>query len=251
MISVIVLGYGNVGSQLCRALHKAQGIHVTQIYSRSSKKDFPSNVAIVHALNQLVEADCYFLTLPDDEIANFSKKLPFKNRLVVHTSGSVAMSALSNQNNKGVFYPLQTFTENKPIEFKTIPICIEASRKKDLSLLQKIGNTISENVLEMTSSDRKKIHLAAVWANNFSNHLFYQAAQYLKNNHLDFNLLHPLIEETVSKLKVLSPQEAQTGPAKRGDQQTMKTHLEMLTDEMQKELYMLLSQSITETTKNQ
>ena len=124
------------------------------------------------------------------------------------------MDALSDRNRKGVFYPLQTFSKNRKLKFKKIPVCIEASNTSDLKLLMKLGLSLSKNVVEVNSEERSKLHLAAVFVNNFVNHMYAIGGEILQDNHLSLNLLKPLITETASKVKRLTPSEAQTGPAK-------------------------------------
>ena len=154
------------------------------------------------------------------------------------------MEALSKRNRKGVFYPLQTFSKNREVNFNTIPICIEAKEEADLELLTNLGNSLSEKVVEIDSDERSKLHLAAVFVNNFVNHLYAIGDDILGNNELSFDLLHPLIEETASKVKTLSPSEVQTGPARRGDQKTIEKHLHLLTEGPESELYQQLTESL-------
>ena len=154
------------------------------------------------------------------------------------------MEALSKRNRKGIFYPLQTFSKNREVNFNTIPICIEAKEEADLELLTNLGNSLSEKVVEIDSDERSKLHLAAVFVNNFVNHLYAIGDDILGNNELSFDLLHPLIEETASKVKTLSPSEVQTGPARRGDQKTIEKHLHLLTEGPESELYQQLTESL-------
>ena len=136
--------------------------------------------------------------------------------MVVHTSGSVPIDTISAKR-KGVLYPLQSFTKEKEIDFSTVPLCIEASNKDDLVVLKKLANTISKSVFEVSSIQRAQIHLAAVFANNFSNHMYTIANELCEKEGLPFDLLKPLIMESTAKLQVLKPDKAQTGPAIRND----------------------------------
>jgi predicted short-subunit dehydrogenase-like oxidoreductase (DUF2520 family) len=250
-MNVVILGFGNVAQHLVRAFLPTDDVKVVQIYNRSEITDPPINNCTTY-LSNLVEADAYIIALPDDVIPDFSEKLPFTNRLVVHTSGSVPMHLLSKKNNHGVFYPLQTFSKDRIVEFKSIPICVEAKSSKDLLSLKKLGNSISEKMVEIDSEQRRKLHLAAVFVNNFTNHLYHISEELIAENHLDFDLLKPLIFETAQKLDSLSPRQAQTGPAKRNDEKTIKNHLQILNDAEQTgnldasipELYSMLTQSI-------
>lgn len=250
MITVSLIGYGNVASHLLSAFQKTDSINVLQVFSRS-ELDIPSNaIPVVYKLEEVQAADIVLLAVTDNAIAEVSENLPFKNKLVVHTSGSIPIQALSNHNRKGVFYPLQTFSRGRELSFQNIPICIEAETKNDERLLTELAQAISGEVQLISSEERKKLHVAAVWGNNFSNHLFHQAALFLEENNLSFDLLKPLLLETVQKLETLTPEQAQTGPAKRGDYKTIRTHLELLPEGIQRHLYSLLTESIKQTFKN-
>ncbi|MGY8885984.1 MAG: Rossmann-like and DUF2520 domain-containing protein [Flavobacteriales bacterium] len=246
MITIVFLGFGNVNFHLINTLYKHNKNSVIQVYNRSEinlNKEL-SKIPFTTDLSKIKEADLYIIGIPDDAIAAFSETLPLKNKLVVHTSGSVSMEALSKRNRKGVFYPLQTFSKNREVNFNTIPICIEAKEEADLELLTNLGNSLSEKVVEIDSDERSKLHLAAVFVNNFVNHLYAIGDDILGNNELSFDLLHPLIEETASKVKTLSPSEVQTGPARRGDQKTIEKHLHLLKEGPESELYQQLTESL-------
>ena len=246
MTTIVFLGFGNVNFHLINTLYKHNKDSVIQVYNRSEinlNKEL-SKIPFTTDLSKIKEADLYIIGIPDDAIAAFSETLPLKNKLVVHTSGSVSMEALSKRNRKGVFYPLQTFSKNREVNFNTIPICIEAKEEADLELLTNLGKSLSEKVVEIDSDERSKLHLAAVFVNNFVNHLYAIGDDILGNNELSFDLLHPLIEETASKVKTLSPSEVQTGPARRGDQKTIEKHLHLLKEGPESELYQQLTESL-------
>ena len=246
MTTIVFLGFGNLNFHLINTLYKHNKDSVIQVYNRSEinlNKEL-NKIPFTTDLSKIKEADLYIIGIPDDAIAAFSETLPLKNKLVVHTSGSVSMEALSKRNRKGVFYPLQTFSKNREVNFNTIPICIEAKEEADLELLTNLGNSLSEKVVEIDSDERSKLHLAAVFVNNFVNHLYAIGDDILGNNELSFDLLHPLIEETASKVKTLSPSEVQTGPARRGDQKTIEKHLHLLKEGPESELYQQLTESL-------
>jgi predicted short-subunit dehydrogenase-like oxidoreductase (DUF2520 family) len=155
------------------------------------------------------------------------------------------LDALSEKNRKGVFYPLQTFSKNREVNFNNVPICVEATEAEDLKLLMNLGKSLSEKVVEVNSEERTKLHLAAVFVNNFVNHLYAIGDDILSDNELPFDLLHPLIEETASKIKTLAPSQVQTGPASRGDQKTIEKHLHLLKEGPISVLYQQLTESIT------
>ena len=243
MISIAILGFGNVGHNLYRAFRK-RPVKVLQVFSPSLKVSEEAGTQFINDVSQLEKADIYIVAIKDNAIPSFTDSLPFENRLVVHTSGTSALNSISEKQRRGVFYPLQTFSKEAEVNWKTIPICIESEHKEDLPLLQELGNILSENVVEISTEKRQELHLGAVWVNNFSNHLFHLAEDFLKEAHVDFNLLRPLIMETARKLEAMSPSEAQTGPAKRHDTQTMEAHLKLLKAPKHKEIYKLLSKSI-------
>jgi len=246
MITIVILGAGNVATHLCTALEASSSAKVLQLYSRSSvsKGNFPKDVEIISSLSNLREADVYIIAIPDDAIASFSEVLPCKNKLVVHTSGSVPMLALSEYNRRGVFYMLQTFSKESKVLFSEIPICLETEVAVDMKTLETLARSLSNTVVEISSEERARIHLSAVFVNNFVNHIYRIGSDILKTQNIPFHLLEPLIQETARKIKVLSPEAAQTGPAKRNDKKTIEKHLHLLQDSPYQELYAQLTKAI-------
>ncbi len=247
---ITLIGSGNVGTQLGMALYKS-GHSISQVYSRTKKSaDTLAKKLESKSITDLklldLNSDIYIIAIKDDVIADVVKQLRLKDKIVVHTSGSIPLQALSTASkNHGVFYPLQTISKSKVVDFRTIPICLEANTKKTFKLLQNLAKTISENVQEITSEQRQIIHLSAVFACNFSNHMYAIAASLLKKNHVPFAILKPLIAETASKIQFNDPQKMQTGPAVRGDYKTLKSQLKLLDgDKKLKLIYKLLSDDI-------
>ncbi|TDE07227.1 Rossmann-like and DUF2520 domain-containing protein [Flavobacterium sandaracinum] len=255
MIKVVLIGSGNVAQHLIAAFQNAPNsgteIELIQVYSRqtASVSHLINLEQITNNLDALAEADLYIIAISDDAIEAISSLLPFKNRLVVHTSGSVPLNVLNEDNRKGVFYPLQTFTKNKPVDFKIIPICLESENATDYQLLDKVAKSISEKVFAINSEQRKALHVAAVFVNNFTNHLYQIGQEICQENQVPFEILKPLIAETANKIMVLSPEEAQTGPAKRNDTATIEAHEAFLANENHHEIYKTLTQSIQENGK--
>lgn len=250
MTKVIIIGSGNVAQHLIFAFEKAQKasneVQLIQVFTRKRE-------SLVHLLdydritteyNELLEADLYIIAVNDDAIQEVVSNLPFKNRLVVHTSGSVPLSNLNNENRKGVFYPLQTFTKNKEVDFRTIPICLESENATDFQLLNTIAKSISESIYAINSEQRKALHVAAVFVNNFTNHLYQIGNEICQENQVPFDILKPLIVETAHKILALSPNEAQTGPAKRNDIETIKVQETFITNTNHLTIYKILTQSI-------
>lgn len=245
MISIVLLGIGNVATHLFHAFQNTEEVEIGQVFGRdvAALDQFKPYTKVLNDTSDITDADIYVLAVSDSSIPQVSQALRKKEGLVVHTSGSVPMTAIQ-ANRKGVFYPLQTFTKGKRIDFSEIPICIEASDKNDLELLKSLGKSISKQVHYITSEQREKLHLSAVLVNNFPNHLYKMAHDICTENNIPFHLLWPLISETGDKIRHLSPEEAQTGPARRNDVETMQRHLEQLKNPVQKKIYQLVSESI-------
>ncbi|HEU4717228.1 MAG TPA: Rossmann-like and DUF2520 domain-containing protein, partial [Bacteroidia bacterium] len=196
------------------------------------------------------DADLVLIAVNDDAIAGVAKKLEHFSGTVVHTSGSVGMDVLKRSARRGVLYPLQTVSGNRPLRLKNIPLCVEASGKETKKLLHTIAGTLSHDVHDINSGERRKLHLAAVFVNNFSNHLYTLAEEYLRTNRLSFNLLRPLILETAKKAVENSPAKSQTGPAARNDTRTISAHLALLKKNKQmKKIYTDLTASILERSR--
>jgi predicted short-subunit dehydrogenase-like oxidoreductase (DUF2520 family) len=251
MIRVVIIGSGNVAQHLIKAFAKSSIVEIVQAFSRNKEnlENLIDSSKITTDLNALIDADLYIISVSDNAITEVSHQLNIKNKLVVHTSGSIAMTDLDNKNRKGVFYPLQTFSKSKEVNFNEIPICLEAENNEDYKLLETVAKSISEKIFNINSNQRKALHVSAVFVNNFVNHLYKIGSDICNENDIPFEILQPLILETVNKVSLLSPNEAQTGPAKRNDTQTINTHLQFLTDENQKEIYKILTKSIIDNGK--
>lgn len=245
MVRVSIIGSGNVAQHLISAFQKAESVQLVQVMARTKEKvmHLLDTSQIVTDFQQLQEVDLYIIAVTDEAIAEVSRQIPFHHKLVAHTSGSIAMKALSDNHRKAVFYPLQTFSKNKTVDFKMIPIALEGEHTEDYKIIEAVAKSISNQVFLIDSEQRRALHVAAVFVNNFTNHLYQISADICKEHQLSFEILKPLIEETTAKIMVLSPSEAQTGPAKRKDQLTIDAHLSLL-NENQKAIYTLLTQSI-------
>ena len=246
MISIAIIGSGNVAQHLISAFKKAENIEVEQVFARNknSVSHLIDSSKIVSEIFDLKEADVYIIAVSDNAIAAVSIQIPFQNKLVVHTSGSININDLDDKNRKGVFYPLQTFSKNKSVDFSQIPICLEAQNVADYQMVETVAKSISTVIYPINSEQRKELHVAAVFVNNFVNHLYQIGADICEENKIPFEILKPLIQETAHKIMLLSPNEAQTGPAKREDWQTIAAHLQFLKNENQHNIYQLLTQSI-------
>jgi len=246
MIRITIIGSGNVAQHLIKAFTKSELVEIVQVYAR--KKEALSSLIefdkITSDFEELQESDLYIIAVSDKAIADVSKQLPFQNRIVVHTSGAASLDVLDTKNRKGVFYPLQTFSKNKEIDFSIIPLCLEAENTFDFRVLETVAKSISNAVFAINSDQRKALHVAAVFVNNFTNHLYHIGQEICEEHQVPFEILRPLIQETAEKINTLNPVDAQTGPAKRNDLVTIDAHLAYLTSENQKNIYKLITQSI-------
>lgn len=249
-MKTVILGSGNVATILGKALSEV-GYDIAQVWSRN-KKHAESLATVFQAqpiddLKQIdPTADLYIIAVSDDGIQTLLSQInPYKG-IVVHTSGSTPMDIFKNKFSRyGVFYPFQTFSKEREISFKEIPILLESSDHKTLSVLKDIASSISTNVQECSSDQRKALHIAAVFACNFTNHLYVIAKKLLEAHKLDFDLLRPLIAETALKVQESNPEQVQTGPAIRKDFTIIDSHLELLKEQPELlTLYRLLSDRI-------
>ncbi|MGL5681894.1 MAG: Rossmann-like and DUF2520 domain-containing protein [Marinifilaceae bacterium] len=248
---VVLIGAGNVGHHLAQAL-LSNGINLCQIYSRtaSSAIELSKKTGITYTTNmKMVYPDCdiYIFAVSDDSIEELCKELYCKeDALILHTCGSVPMDTLCvTERAHGVLYPLQTFTKKRELDFREIPLLIEASDTNSFQVVEQLAQILSDNVVAMTSEDRRKVHLGAVMVNNFTNHLYELAGNYLQSQDIDGKLLRPLIYETAHKVMSMTPHEAQTGPAKRGDKRVLQMHMDLLqSKEELLKVYTLFTDSI-------
>jgi len=249
MISVVILGAGNVATHLFKGFSKTSEVSVVQWYNRSLSaiQSYESIVDITDDLNTLKEADVYILAVSDDVICELSSKLPFKNKLVVHTSGSVSVYDIDKKHKRGVLYPLQSFSKNAEMDFANVPICIETIDKACFPILKELSLSLGSPIKRINSDQRRVLHLAAVFVNNFTNQLYRIGHEITESEGAEFDLLKPLILETAKKVQEMSPFKAQTGPAKRNDKKTIKKHLKTLESEHHKDIYELLTKSIIHT----
>lgn len=251
-MKVVCIGSGNVATHLANAL-KAKGVNLIQVWSRdltnASELAKTINAAATSNLDEIDRsADLYIIAVKDDAIPTISESLKDVNGLVAHTSGATAIDTLTAHRNYGVLYPLQTFSKAKSIDFVNVPLCIEANNADSLELLKKVANKLSSPVYEVNSEKRKILHLAAVFACNFVNHLYVLSDKVVEHFGLDFEMLKPLIMETALKVQTELPINVQTGPAVRNDEQTMIKHQDLLSDMPElKEIYQTLSKSIKKT----
>ena len=247
---ITLIGSGNVATHLGAAFKNA-GHYIVQVYSRNlqnaSLLAYNIKAEPIDDLKLInTETDLIVISVKDDAIGDIAAGLAGYGKLIVHTSGATSIEAVKLFTDEaGVFYPLQTFSKDKEVNFNTVPLCIEGANDEIAQQLQTLAWTISQNVYKVDSEQRKILHLAAVFACNFPNYLYYAAGSLLKQHNLDFDLLRPLILETAEKVQEHLPQDVQTGPAVRNDGNTMEAHLQLLGQNVElQEVYKLLSQLI-------
>ncbi|RHJ51684.1 Rossmann-like and DUF2520 domain-containing protein [Bacteroides sp. AM10-21B] len=250
--SIVFIGAGNLATNLAKTLYY-KGFRIVQIYSRTEESARALAYAVeadyITDLSSVVAgAQLYIVSLKD---AAFVQLLPEivagkEEALWVHTAGSIPMDVWAGRVKRyGVFYPMQTFSKQRTVDFRQIPVFIESNSAEDTRMLKEIASVLSEKVYEATSEQRKSLHLAAVFTCNFTNHMYALAAELLKKYQLPFDVMLPLIDETAHKVHELEPRLAQTGPAIRYDENVINNHLQMLSDEPgMQELYRLISESI-------
>ena len=249
-LDIVFIGAGNVATHLAPAFRK-EGHRILQVYSRTrpSAEYLASRTgarAIDRKESVSAGADLYVLALTDEGILEFIREFSIPNAMVVHTSGGLEMSILKGLSDRfGVLYPLQTFSKDKGIDFQSIPILVEGSDRGTEDQLYLLADQISGVVHRIDSEHRQKLHLAAVFACNFTNHMYDISARLVEKEGLKFDLLKPLITETASKILDKEPRQVQTGPAARNDKKVIEKHLELLSfNPLMRDIYQLLTESI-------
>ena len=252
-VSIAFIGSGNVATKLAMSLYQ-KDVCITQVYSKTmdNAKTLANsvNAEAINSISQISDNnDIIIISISDNAL----KELDFSNlpkqAIVCHTSGSVGLEVINSCNNYGVFYPLQTFTKDTEVDITEVPFCIEANNPKNLEILISLASRLSKNVSEVNSQERAKMHLAAVFACNFTNAMYSIAEDLMLQSNLNFDYLRPLIKETAAKTISNSPQEIQTGPAVRNDRNIIDKHISDLHNNNDyKDLYALMSKIIYKNT---
>lgn len=247
--SIAILGAGRVGHQLGAALQKS-GLEITGVYGRLPEKAKrladKLGTRIINDPSALIKADLVILSVSDDAIGQVARSIHEKTKaMVVHTSGAVPMSVIPSYLRRGVFYPLQSFSYDKKIIWENVPFCIEAEHDEDANALGLLAERLTRKVHLLNSAQRKSLHIAAVFANNFGNLMFEISEELLDKAGIDRKILHPLILETANKVLMQSASESQTGPASRGDLETIRSHQQVLGENnVYRHIYDLLTREI-------
>lgn len=249
-MNIIIVGAGRVGSALSQALNRS-GNRILKIISRSGEKaEKLARIIGCEYGNTLVippESEVIIVAVNDDALFGVLKEIDLPgNAVIAHTAGSVSLDVFGNEiANHGVFYPLQTFTDGREYDFSTIPLFIEGNNDYSVNALQSLAYSISETVFYLGSEKRKYLHLAAVFSCNFVNHMYYAGKEISGKAGMDFNVLIPLLRETMEKASDLGPERSQTGPAVRNDKKTIEKHLDLLSfsSDLQR-MYQVITDSI-------
>lgn len=244
-MKIVIIGSGNVAFHLAKAFTQ-NNIEVSQIFGRNEVElnKISEELNIPYSTKELADADLYLISVSDSAVEQVSDLIKTEKALVAHTSGSLPLEILKGNYRKASFYPLQTFSKTKNLDYSKIPFFIETENQIDEKSLFELASIISENVETSDYEKRKYIHLTAVFACNFVNHLFARAKEISDSQDLPFQYFIPLIDETVEKIHHLEPKLAQTGPAVRGDERILKLHEELIKDEQHLKVYQLMNESI-------
>jgi predicted short-subunit dehydrogenase-like oxidoreductase (DUF2520 family) len=253
---VSFIGSGNLAWHLAPALDNA-GFVVKEVYSPNPQHaelltDRLYQAEVKATLDfSTSDSSVFIIAVTDDAIRKIAQEIILPDdAILIHTSGSQPITELqfAATSHVGVLYPLQTFSKNRKVDFKTIPLFVETHTVETERILMHLAQSISNEVRKIASEERKALHIAAVFASNFTNHMLTVSKEILQQNSLDFDWLKPLITETISKSLYLGPEEAQTGPAKRGDLDILDNHLDFLKgQDAIAEIYKVISQHIIDT----
>jgi predicted short-subunit dehydrogenase-like oxidoreductase (DUF2520 family) len=250
-MEIVFVGAGRVATHLAKALHTG-GHRITAVYSRTiTSAEVLASVVDAVPTNRIdalpQKADVFILSVKDSVLKDVISELRKgrEQQVFLHTAGSIPMSVFGEHQHRGVFYPMQTFSMEKNVDFSRVHIFIEGSDAETLNLARKLGETLSSHIHELSSEERRYLHLAAVFACNFANHCFSLSAEILEAHGLPFEAMLPLIKETADKVETVHPREAQTGPAARRDENVMNAQKALLADAPQmQQIYDLMSKSI-------
>jgi len=250
IMKITLIGAGNVGSHLAK-LFRELNYEIVEVFSRTLEKaEKVAEMANASAVTDLSKVnafcDIYIVAVHDDAIKTVSDQLEIGNGIIAHTSGAASIELLNKHKNYGSWYPLQTFTPNRQPNWQEIPICLQANDGRALELLLDLARTVNKNATYLTDRQRSHLHIAAVFVNNFINHLLGVSQSITTEQKLSNDLLMPLLKETISKAQTAHPFLQQTGPAKRGDMKTIEKHLSLLS-ESHHELYLTISINIQKT----
>lgn len=253
-MKIIFIGAGNLATNMAMELKKyshdivqiySQTIESAQLLAKKTGSKATNNIEEI-----AIDADIYIFSVKDSVLASLLAKMHPNDGIWVHTAGSLSLDIFKEYSNKcGVVYPLQTFNKNRSVDFKKIPLFVEANTKSCFDILFSVFNCLSDNVVELSSEKRKYLHLTGVFACNFVNHMYRISEEILQSVDIPFEVLIPLIDKTASKIHEMKPKDAQTGPAIRFDENVINKHLSLLSDNKRKAIYKIISEDIHESNK--
>jgi predicted short-subunit dehydrogenase-like oxidoreductase (DUF2520 family) len=249
MKKILLIGSGNIATHLALKMNR-QEYHISQVFSRNlaEAKFLANKIECDWTVDpkKIKEADITIIAVNDDSIQTIIKILPKKP--TVHTSGSTSIDVFKGHfNDYGVLYPLQTFNKDLDINLEKVPFFIEANNQVFEKELYKLASSFSQDITILDSLKRQQLHIAAVFACNFSNHMLVIAKELIEKEDLSYSLLLPLIKQSLSKIDYLNPKEAQTGPAIRNDNKIISEHIKSIKEDDLRQLYSLISKSIIKT----
>jgi predicted short-subunit dehydrogenase-like oxidoreductase (DUF2520 family) len=261
MIRICIIGTGNLGFHLCHAFSTVHNVDEISAFAKAESPPSSQKLQLVGYLNKsgaslpkiadlqffnyqdIPDCDLIIIAVPDDLITDVALQIPKSDAVVVHTSGTVSIAALKSHEHRGVFYLPQSFSSSKKPDFSNIPVCLEASDPEVMILLENVAKELSPKIVRMDSAQRKQLHLAAVYMNNFVNHCYAKSHEILNRAAIPTDALDHLMRETMLKAIDLTPAKAQTGPAQRNDAKTIAAHLALL-PQSERALYQNMTQSI-------
>lgn len=252
----VIVGSGNVGFHVGQRLHQA-GYPIQQVFSLTPLhgKSLAEKVDSTYTndVAQIVsDADVYIVCVTDDAMESVIDALNIKSKIVLHTAGSVPKNISKRTDiHQGVLYPLQSFNRKAEVSWENVPVFIDGDNDEVVSVATELGNALTGNTKRANDEQRLRVHIAAVFANNFSNHCLAIGQKLLEETGYDFDVLKPLVETTFKRLQRSNPSDVQTGPSKRGDAKTVDKHLNALVKHPDwKELYRYLSDDIRNANKS-
>ena len=256
-MDIVFVGAGRLATNLAQALSE-NGHRIVAVYSHTMESAqvlarLVGALAVDDVAQLPSEADAFILAVKDSVLPTVAQQLDKgrEEQVFFHTAGSVPMSVFGNHHHCGVVYPMQTFSKQRRVDFGEVTFFVEASDSSTLHLAKHLAGSVSNHVKELSSEERRYLHLAAVFACNFVNHCYTLSADVLSSCGLSFDVMLPLVNETARKVATMSPAEAQTGPAVRYDENVIDAQLKMLSSQpLMQQVYRLMSQSIHEHSEN-
>ena len=253
-MKIVVIGSGNVAESLAQAIAETEGLELVQVFARNEERGrkVAELARTEWSKTELAEADLYLISISDNAVEGCAKELHIpQNAVIAHTAGCCPMESLAPHTHRAVFYPFQTFSVGRKVDFRRGYIFVEGATDHALNSVERVAHALTPNVMPADTARRAVIHLSGVFACNFANAMYANAAEVLAKEGLPFDIVTPVIEETAKKVvESLNPAKSQTGPARRGDSGTLERHRKMLANEPQKrDLYDKISEDIWHRTK--